>query len=159
VPWVLGQQVMPELLNSVPKVSWPFEPALAVVKVWSYRVTGKGSVIVVLQLSQWLPMSVAAGTNVEPDKAKVYDDTQSPAGVPVKPNIWPGEIVLLPPGPLDVWGNRDAGKRDTLAGCVCSPLLRCASANGIANVARTESRMKAAGRICALMHEVVGFII
>jgi hypothetical protein len=47
-----GEQVMLEPSYEVPKVRWPFDPALAAVKVRSYRVTGKGSVIGVLQLSQ-----------------------------------------------------------------------------------------------------------
>jgi len=77
VPCVLGQQVMPGSSYGVPKVRWPFDPALAVVKVWSYRVTGKGSVIAVPQLSQWLPMSVSPGTKGAPPKARVYDGMQS----------------------------------------------------------------------------------
>ena len=68
---------MPESSNGVPKVSWPFDPALAVVKVWSYKVTGKGNAIAVPQLSQWLPTSVSPGTKVAPPKANVYDGMQS----------------------------------------------------------------------------------
>jgi hypothetical protein len=34
-----GEQVMPESSYGVPKLNWPFDPAVAVVKIWSYRVT------------------------------------------------------------------------------------------------------------------------
>jgi hypothetical protein len=47
-----GEQVMPESSYGIPKVKCPFDPAVAVVKVWPYRLTGKGSVIAVPQLSQ-----------------------------------------------------------------------------------------------------------
>jgi len=47
-----GEQVTPESSYGVPKVSWPFDPAVAVMKAWPYKLTGKGSVIAVPQLSQ-----------------------------------------------------------------------------------------------------------
>ena len=66
-----GEHVIPKPAASTPKVRWPFDPALAVVKVWSYSVTEKGSVIGVSQSSQWLPMSSTPGTKVAVSKAKV----------------------------------------------------------------------------------------
>jgi hypothetical protein len=138
VPCVLGQQVMPESSYGVPKVSWPFDPALAVVKVWSYRVTGKGSVIAVPQLSQWLPMSVSPGTKGAPPKANVYDGMQPSGAYRTGANFgdapWTSEV---------------------LAALLGFPLFRCANANGIAQTARSESRISALRRRCALM---VGFI-
>jgi len=47
-----GEQVIAAPLYGVPKVRWPFEPAVAAVNVWSYRVTGNGKLIKVPQSSQ-----------------------------------------------------------------------------------------------------------
>jgi hypothetical protein len=54
-----------------PKCSCPFEPAEAWLKIWPYRVTGKGSGMVVPQSSQLLPMSVTPGTSAPLPKANV----------------------------------------------------------------------------------------
>ena len=67
-------------LYGVPKVRCPFEPAVAAVNVWSYRVTGNGKLIKVPQSSQWLPMSSTADTNLRPARVSVYEGTQ-PSGV------------------------------------------------------------------------------
>ena len=71
---------MADPLYGVPKLRWPFEPAVAVVNVWSYRVTGNGKLIKVPQSSQWLPMSSTADTNLRPAMVSVYEGTQ-PSGV------------------------------------------------------------------------------
>jgi hypothetical protein len=48
----------------VPKANVPLEPAIAAVKVWSYKVTGNGRVMPTPQSSQLMPMLVVPGTNV-----------------------------------------------------------------------------------------------
>src|SRR6266540_1741758 len=92
---------MPESSYGVPNVRWPFDPAVALVKVWSYRVTGKGSAIVVPQLSQWLPMSVSPGTKGELLKAKVYDGMQAAgdmgAGTKFGDALWTSEVFTTLP--------------------------------------------------------------
>ena len=42
----------------------PLDDRLMLVKLWSYKVNGKGSVMVVTVSSPWLPMSVVPGTIV-----------------------------------------------------------------------------------------------
>ena len=47
-----GEQVMPKLGLVAPNCNEPLEPALAVVKLWSYNMTGNGSGMEVRQSSQ-----------------------------------------------------------------------------------------------------------
>src|SRR4051795_6320428 len=48
------------------KFNIPFEPALATLYGVPYTVTGNGSVTLVIQSSQWLPMSLVPGIIVAP---------------------------------------------------------------------------------------------
>ena len=57
-------QVMPNPVKAVPNASMPLEPAVAELKVWSYRVTGNGSGMLTPQSSQLMPMFVTPDTNV-----------------------------------------------------------------------------------------------
>jgi hypothetical protein len=57
-------QVMPESVSGVPKASIPFEPTVAEVKFWPYKVTGNGNGMAIPQSSQSMPRLLLPGTNV-----------------------------------------------------------------------------------------------
>lgn len=57
-----GKQTLASDELAVVNCKLPLELTFAVVKVWPYTVIGKGSVIAVVQSSQWLPVSVVPGT-------------------------------------------------------------------------------------------------
>jgi len=59
-----GQATAGKALLLVPKAKMPLDPTVALVKVWSYRVTENGSEMTVVQSSQWFPVSVVPGTSV-----------------------------------------------------------------------------------------------
>jgi hypothetical protein len=59
-----GKQALPKAKSVVTNCILPFELRVALVKVLSYRFTGKGSVIGTEQSSQWLPVSAVPATRV-----------------------------------------------------------------------------------------------
>src|SRR6516162_2985528 len=91
--------VMLKLVKALPKASMPLAPAVAVVKVWSYRVTGNGRVIGTPQSSQLMPMLVVPGTNVPVPEVYTYEDEGVQVGVGVGVGVPP--VLTLPYTPIE----------------------------------------------------------
>ncbi len=61
---VHGRHWLPKAASVVVNCAFPLDERFTELNVWPYRLKGKGSDSVVMQSSQWLPMSVVPGTIV-----------------------------------------------------------------------------------------------
>ncbi len=59
---IQGRQTLVKAVSVVVNCALPLDDRLTEVKVWSYKVKRKGSGMVVMQSSQWLPVSTVPGT-------------------------------------------------------------------------------------------------
>ena len=63
---VHGRQLLVKAVSVVINCALPLDDRLIEVKVWPYKLNGKGNATVVIVSSPWFPMSVVPGTMLPP---------------------------------------------------------------------------------------------